>query len=62
MLKSNLQTKVLNKIWTMVDIDNDGMLDQDEFYLAMYVISLVLQNYNLPPTLPKHLIPPLKRK
>ncbi|XP_046918998.1 EH domain-containing protein 1 [Dermatophagoides farinae] len=61
MLKSNLPAKILNKIWNMSDIDRDGMLDRDEFALAMYLVSVTLKNYDLPEQLPRHLLPPSKR-
>ena len=31
LLKSNLTMDVLGQVWTISDIDNDSMLDQDEF-------------------------------
>lgn len=61
MLISNLPAKVLNKIWTLSDIDRDGMLDLEEFLLAMYLISIKLRNFEVPNELPRHLIPPSKR-
>ncbi|XP_075678323.1 EH domain-containing protein 3-like [Dermatophagoides pteronyssinus] len=62
MLKSNLPAKILNKIWNWSDIDRDGMLDRDEFALAMFLVSVTLKNYDLPEQLPRHLIPPSKRR
>lgn len=61
MLKSSLPSKVLHKIWTLSDVDRDGELDEDEFLLAMYLISVKKQNFEVPNELPKHLIPPSKR-
>lgn len=61
MLNSNLPAKVLNKIWSLADIDQDGSLDRDEFALAMHLVQVKLKDYELPPRLPVHLIPLSKR-
>ena len=62
MLKSKLPSKVLTRIWGLSDIDRDGMLDLEEFLLAMYLVATKLNNpQEVPNELPKHLIPPSKR-
>lgn len=61
LMKSKLPNSVLAKIWSMSDIDEDGLLDIDEFALAKYLIDLKLDGNELPPQLPKHLIPPSKK-
>ena len=63
MVKSKLPNSALGKIWRLADIDKDGMLDADEFALAMHLIQIKLSdNHNdLPTELPDHLIPPSKR-
>lgn len=61
MTKSKLPNSTLGKIWKMSDIDHDGMLDADEFALAMHLIKIKLDGNDLPVDLPKHLIPPSKR-
>jgi len=61
MLKSNLPNKVLGKIWKLADTDSDGMLDNEEFALAMHLIKVKTDGSELPEDLPKHLIPPSKR-
>lgn len=61
MMKSKLQNTVLGKIWTLSDIDRDGLLDEDEFALAMYLIKIKLEDDDLPDELSQHLIPPSKR-
>jgi len=61
MVKSKLPNSVLGKIWKLADVDHDGMLDDDEFALAMHLIGVKLGGHDLPTTLPTHLVPPAKR-
>lgn len=61
-LKYKLPNSVLAKIWNLSDIDRDGKLDADEFALAMHLIGIKVDNYDIPSTLPSHLIPPSKRR
>ncbi|XP_028047986.1 EH domain-containing protein 3 isoform X1 [Monomorium pharaonis] len=61
MVKSKLPNSVLGKIWKLSDINKDGFLDSDEFALAMHLINIKLEGYDLPAELPEHLIPPSKR-
>lgn len=60
-LKTKLPNSVLSKIWKLSDIDEDGLLDSDEFALAMYLVKIKLEGCELPVTLPEHLLPPSKR-
>ena len=62
MIKSKLPNNVLGKIWKLADVDKDGMLDSDEFALAMHLINVKLDGFDLPDDLPGHLIPPTKRR
>ena len=61
MVKSKLPNSVLGKIWKLSDLDRDGMLDEDEFALAMHLMHIKLDGHDLPQQLPEHLIPPSKR-
>ncbi|XP_021963943.1 EH domain-containing protein 3 [Folsomia candida] len=61
MVKSKLPNTVLAKVWKLADVDKDGMLDDDEFALAMHLINIKLDGHDLPDELPSHLIPPSKR-
>lgn len=61
LLKSKLPNGVLSKVWKLADTDRDGMLDCDEFALAMHLISVKLDGHELPTELPDHLYPPSKR-
>lgn len=62
LIKSKLPNSVLAKIWRIADCDRDGMLDIDEWALINYLIKLKLDGYEVPNTLPEHLVPPSKRK
>uniref|UniRef100_A0A8C6WSB8 EH domain containing 4 n=2 Tax=Neogobius melanostomus TaxID=47308 RepID=A0A8C6WSB8_9GOBI len=59
MMNSRLPNTVLGKIWKLADCDNDGMLDDEEFALAQYLIQVKLEGYELPVQLPAHLVPPV---
>ncbi|XP_015926205.1 EH domain-containing protein 1 [Parasteatoda tepidariorum] len=61
MVKSKLPNSVLGKVWKLSDLDKDGMLDSDEFALAMHLISVKLNGHDLPLELPDHLVPPSKK-
>jgi hypothetical protein len=61
MMKSRLPNRELGKIWRLSDIDKDGLLDADEFALAMHLINVTLDGHDLPSELPDHLVPPSKR-
>uniref|UniRef100_A0A3P8TW10 EH-domain containing 2a n=1 Tax=Amphiprion percula TaxID=161767 RepID=A0A3P8TW10_AMPPE len=56
-----LPNSVLAHIWRLSDIDGDGMLDNEEFALAVHLIEGKLEGYWLPRELPSHLVPPSKR-
>jgi len=61
LLDSRLPNSVLSKIWSLADSDRDGMLDEEEFCLAMYLIEYKLAGNDLPCILPPHLKPPSQR-
>lgn len=48
LLKSKLPTPVLAKIWRLSDMDRDNCLDEDEFTLAMYLVEMKQQGFELP--------------
>lgn len=62
LMKSKLPSVMLAKIWKMADVDQDGMLDVDEFGLALHLINVKLGGHDLPVDLPDHLVPPSKRE
>ncbi|KAA8490888.1 EH domain-containing protein 1 [Porphyridium purpureum] len=63
MLNSGLASDTLRKIWDLSDIDQDGVLDADEFALAMHLISMArnMGGASVPDELPLSHIPPSKR-
>eukprot|EP00189_Rhodosorus_marinus_P001810 CAMPEP_0113968812 /NCGR_PEP_ID=MMETSP0011_2-20120614/9791_1 /TAXON_ID=101924 /ORGANISM="Rhodosorus marinus" /LENGTH=655 /DNA_ID=CAMNT_0000982043 /DNA_START=339 /DNA_END=2307 /DNA_ORIENTATION=- /assembly_acc=CAM_ASM_000156 len=63
MVDSGLPTQALRKIWDLVDISGRGALDDEEFALAMYVISDAKVNgvESIPDELPRSFLPPSKR-
>ena len=61
MVKSKLPRNALGKIWKLADVDKDGMLDVDEFSLAMHLVSVKQDGHDLPSELPEHLVPPSHR-
>ncbi|XP_068931052.1 intersectin-1 isoform X2 [Petaurus breviceps papuanus] len=50
--QSGLPQPVLAQIWALADMNNDGRMDQIEFSIAMKLIKLKLQGYQLPAALP----------
>ena len=53
--------KITNKLFWIIFSSKDGMLDADEFALAMHLMHIKLDGNDLPVELPPHLIPPSKR-
>ncbi|XP_037227830.1 EH domain-containing protein 2-like [Falco rusticolus] len=62
MVRSNLPSSVLGRIWQLSDVDRDGMLDAEEFALAGHLIGAKLEGRGLPAHLPPRLVPPSKRR
>lgn len=62
LLNSKLPIDVLGRVWELADIDKDGMLDNDEFAVAMHLVYRALEGDPVPLTLHGKLIPPSKRK
>lgn len=61
MVRSKLPNSVLRRVWALSDIDKDGMLDRDEFAVAMFLIDHKLKGNDIPETLPDRVVPPSKR-
>lgn len=52
LVQSNLPNETLSKIWKLCDRGNHGALSQDEFVIAMSLVSWVLAGNDLPAKLP----------
>ncbi|XP_061775011.1 EH domain-containing protein 2-like isoform X2 [Nerophis ophidion] len=61
MITTLLPNSVLAHIWRLSDVDGDGMLDNEEFALAVHLIEGKLEGHWLPRELPSYLLPPSKR-
>uniref|UniRef100_A0A8D0DYG7 Epidermal growth factor receptor pathway substrate 15 n=1 Tax=Salvator merianae TaxID=96440 RepID=A0A8D0DYG7_SALMN len=62
LLNSKLPVDVLGRVWELSDIDHDGMLDRDEFAVAMFLVYCALEKEPVPMSLPPALVPLSKRK
>ncbi|XP_074858650.1 epidermal growth factor receptor substrate 15 [Carettochelys insculpta] len=62
LLNSKLPVDVLGRVWELSDIDRDGMLDRDEFAVAMFLVYCALEKEPVPMSLPSALVPLSKRK
>uniref|UniRef100_UPI00398E7CDA epidermal growth factor receptor substrate 15 isoform X1 n=1 Tax=Pristiophorus japonicus TaxID=55135 RepID=UPI00398E7CDA len=62
LLNSKLPVDVLGRVWDLSDTDRDGLLDRDEFAVAMYLVYRALEKEAVPFSLPPALVPPSKRK
>jgi len=62
LLNTGIETLLLRKIWELSDFEKDGMLDADEFALALHLTEVVKMGGKIPDVLPASLVPPSKRK
>ena len=56
--QSGLERRDLEAVWTLADPNNKGVLNMDEFAVAMHLIYRKLNGYPVPARLPPELIPP----
>ncbi|KAK6893556.1 Actin cytoskeleton-regulatory complex protein PAN1, partial [Candida tropicalis] len=59
--KSGLSRPDLESIWTLVDTDDTGKLNKNQFAVAMHLIYRRLNGYDIPLRLPPELVPPADR-
>ncbi|CBN77899.1 similar to intersectin 2 [Ectocarpus siliculosus] len=52
----------LRAVWALSDIDQDGMLDRDEFAVAWYLAHQAAAGNKPPASLPADIVPPSKRQ
>lgn len=62
LLNSKLPVDVLSRVWELSDIDGDGMLDREEFTVAMHLVYRALEKNPVPAAIPPEMIPPSKRR
>jgi len=62
LVNTGIDLSFLRKIWELSDFEKDGVLDADEFALALYLTELCKRGGQIPDVLPISLIPPSKRK
>eukprot|EP00903_Cladosiphon_okamuranus_P005964 g5888.t1 len=60
LVQSGLPNDTLRVIWDLSDMDNDGMLDLEEFTVAMHLCDRTKGGEPLPDALPRHIVPPSK--
>ena len=61
MLKTEVPTKMLRAIWELSNVNKDGVLDDEEFAIAMHLCEVVKGGGELPEILPIEMIPISKR-
>ncbi|CAJ0963473.1 unnamed protein product, partial [Mesorhabditis belari] len=61
-LRSGLSQPTLAHIWGLADTHANGMLNPEQFALAMHLVSMARSGQDLPSTLPPHLMPPSMRQ
>eukprot|EP01062_Namystynia_karyoxenos_P079845 TRINITY_DN8499_c3_g1_i1.p1 TRINITY_DN8499_c3_g1~~TRINITY_DN8499_c3_g1_i1.p1 ORF type:complete len:376 (+),score=33.06 TRINITY_DN8499_c3_g1_i1:92-1129(+) len=60
--RSGADKRALFQIWNMADMDGDGLLDVDEFSIAVHLMTqYTVKGHELPPSVPPGLLPPNKR-
>jgi len=59
--RSGLQNTTLHSIWSLVDVNKDGFLDDDWFAVAMHLTMRTKRGDPLPKTLPLDCVPPSAR-
>ncbi|GAB5037380.1 eh domain-containing protein 1, partial [Nannochloropsis oceanica] len=61
LVETGVDKKVLRELWTLADMDKDGLLDLEEFTVAMQLIDDVRATSQVPDSLPAGYVPSGKR-
>ena len=61
LLPTGLPAASLRRVWELSDLDKDGMLDADEFAVALYLCRQAQGCAAVPAALPDNVVPPSKR-
>lgn len=62
LVKTGLSKDQLRQIWNLSDIDRDGLMDHEEYVVAMFLCDAVIQKGRpIPAELPTSVVPPSKR-
>jgi len=62
LMNTGIPVDSLRKIWELSDFEQNGLLDREEFALALFLSELVKKGKKVPDVLPKNYVPPSKRK
>lgn len=63
LVQTGLSKEQLRQIWELSDVDRDGLLDHEEYVVAMFLCDAVTQSRrSIPEKLPWSVVPPSKRK
>ena len=55
--QSHLPSNVLQRIWLLADMDQDGYLTLAEYAVAMHLVAMKMDGEDLPETLPEEMRP-----
>ena len=61
LVPTGLPKESLRAVWELSDLDKDGVLDADEFAVAMYLCRQAQNGEAVPKVLPDNAVPPSKR-
>jgi len=61
LMPTGLPKESLRAVWELSDLDKDGVLDADEFAVAMYLCRQAQNGEAVPKVLPDNVVPPSKR-
>jgi len=61
LMPTGLPKESLRAVWELSDLDKDGVLDADEFAVAMYLCRQAQNGEAVPKVLPDNAVPPSKR-